>query len=63
MSTAFIIAEYHPFHNGHAHMAAQLHAMGFDAVAAVMSGNFVQRGTPALLPQQVRAAAALRFLF
>lgn len=60
MSTAFIIAEYHPFHNGHAHMAAQLHAMGFDAVAAVMSGNFVQRGTPALLPQQVRAAAALR---
>ena len=59
MSTACIIAEYHPFHNGHAHMAAQLHAMGFDTVIAVMSGNFVQRGTPALLPVQVRAEAAL----
>ena len=59
MSTAFNNAESHPFHNGHAHMAAQLHAAGYDTVAAVMSGNFVQRGTPALLPQQVRAAAAL----
>ena len=59
MRTACIIAEYHPFHNGHAHMAAQLHAMGYDAVAAVMSGNFVQRGTPALLPVQIRAEAAL----
>lgn len=59
MRTACIIAEYHPFHNGHAHMAAQLHAMGYDAVIAVMSGNFVQRGTPALLPVQVRAEAAL----
>ena len=53
MKIAGIIAEYNPFHNGHAHMAAQLHAMGHDAVAAVMSGNFVQRGTPALLPVQV----------
>lgn len=60
MRTAFIIAEYHPFHSGHSAMAQQLHRMGFDAVAAVMSGNFVQRGTPALLPKQVRAAAALR---
>ncbi len=59
MSLAFVIAEYHPFHNGHAHMAAQLHAMGYDAVAAVMSGNFVQRGTPALLPVHIRAEAAL----
>lgn len=59
MRIAFVIAEYHPFHNGHAHMAAQLHAMGYDAVAAVMSGNYVQRGTPALLPVHIRAEAAL----
>ncbi len=59
MKTACIIAEYHPFHNAHARMVAQLHEMGFDAVIAVMSGNFVQRGTPALLPKQVRTAAAL----
>ncbi len=59
MKTAFVIAEYHPFHNGHAHMAAQLHALGYEAVIACMSGNFVQRGEPALLPVQVRAAAAL----
>ncbi len=59
MKTACIIAEYHPFHSAHARMAAQLHAKGYQAVIAVMSGNFVQRGTPALLPKEVRAAAAL----
>lgn len=60
MKTVCVIAEYHPFHNGHARMAALLHAMGYEAVIAVMSGNFVQRGVPALLPKEVRAAAALR---
>ena len=60
MKLACIIAEYHPFHNAHAHMTARLRAMGFDTVAAIMSGNAVQRGTPALLPKEVRAQAALR---
>ncbi len=55
---ACIIAEYHPFHSGHAEMIRQLHLQGY-CVVAVMSGNFVQRGTPALLPKQVRTAAAL----
>ena len=59
MKTACIIAEYNPFHNGHARMARQLHDNGFDAVIAVMSGNAVQRGVPALLPKEVRARAAL----
>lgn len=60
MKTACVIAEYHPFHNGHAQMADHLHKLGYTAVIAIMSGNLVQRGVPALLPKQVRAAAALR---
>lgn len=60
MNTAFIIAEYHPFHNGHARMIEQLRIRGFDTIAVIQSGNLVQRGTPALLPKQVRVAAALR---
>ena len=60
MKLACIIAEYHPFHNAHARMTDRLHAMGYDTVAAVMSGNAVQRGVPALLPKEIRAQAALR---
>lgn len=55
-----IIAEYNPFHNGHAYQLAYarrvLHA---DGVIVVMSGNFTQRGTPALCAKERRARAAL----
>ena len=44
-----IVAEYNPFHNGHAyHLAAAKKVVGDTPVIAVMSGNFVQRGIPAL---------------
>ncbi len=59
MKTAGIVAEYNPFHNGHAYMANALRKAGFEAVVCVMSGAFVQRGEAALLPTNVRAAAAL----
>lgn len=59
MRVAGIIAEYNPFHNGHAWQIAQLRRRGFDAVACVCSPGVVQRGTPALLPAPVRTAAAL----
>lgn len=56
-----IIAEYNPFHNGHKYQlekSAQL--TGADYTIIVMSGNFVQRGVPALLAKHVRAEMALR---
>lgn len=59
MRTAGIIAEYNPFHSGHAWQIAQLRRQGFDAVVCVCSPGVVQRGMPALLPTRVRAAAAL----
>ena len=62
MAVAGIIAEYHPFHNGHAWQIAQIRdKLGADTpVVAVMSGNFVQRGDFALLEKHARAECALR---
>ena len=59
MRIAVIIAEYNPFHNGHAYHIAQTRKNGATHIAAVMSGNFVQRGEPAFLEKHVRARAAL----
>ena len=61
MRIAGIIAEYDPFHNGHAaHIAATRAENGGNAthVVAVMSGNFTQRGQPALLNKFYRAEMA-----
>lgn len=58
------MAEYNPFHNGHAHQIERTRAAdngcGATHVVAVMSGHFVQRGEPALLPKADRVKAALR---
>ncbi len=63
MKIAGIVAEYNPFHKGHAHLIDRLRAPEGDCrathVVAVMSGNFVQRGEPALLPKSYRVRAAL----
>ena len=62
MKVAGIVAEYNPFHNGHAHQVERTRAPeGGEAshVVAVMSGSFVQRGEPALLPKADRVRAAL----
>lgn len=59
MKVAGIIAEYNPFHNGHALLAQMAREAGATHVIAVMSGNFVQRGEPALMHHSVRAKAAL----
>lgn len=59
MKTAVIIAEYNPFHNGHAYHIEQTRRLGATHVAVVMSGNFVQRGEPAFLEKHIRAEAAL----
>ncbi len=56
-----IVAEYNPFHNGHAyHLAETKKVVGDAPVIAVMSGNFVQRGIPALTDKWSRAAIATR---
>lgn len=62
MRIAGIIAEYDPFHKGHAaHIAATKAENGGNAthVVAVISGNFTQRGEPALLSKFTRAEMAI----
>ena len=62
MAFAGIICEYNPFHTGHAaHIAATRERLGGDTdVICVMSGNFVQRGEPAVMKKHARAEAAVR---
>lgn len=61
MNTAGIICEYNPFHSAHAwHIAETRRLLGEDAaVVCVMSGNFVQRGEPAMFEKHARAEAAV----
>ena len=59
MVVAGIVAEYNPFHNGHAYQIEATRAAGATHIAAVLSGNFVQRGGPACTPKSVRANAAI----
>ena len=55
-----IIAEYNPFHNGHAfHIREALKTSNCDAAVVVMSGDFVQRGEPAIFPKHLRTQMAL----
>ena len=55
MTVTGIIAEFNPFHNGHKYLLDQ--AEGVKIVA--MSGNFVQRGEPAIVDKWTRAQMAL----
>ena len=55
-----IIAEYNPFHNGHAYQIQKARELtGCDFVVVVMSGDFVQRGAPALFDKYTRTKMAL----
>jgi predicted nucleotidyltransferase len=59
-SVCGIIAEYNPFHNGHGyHLAQSLRETGGEHIIAVMSGNFVQRGEPAIIDKYSRVKMAL----
>ena len=56
-----VIAEYDPFHKGHAHhLACARKETNADYIVCVMSGSFTQRGMPALLPAHTRAEMALK---
>ena len=56
---AGIIAEYDPFHTGHAWQLQQAKALGAQRVAVAMSCGLTQRGALPLLPESVRVQAAL----
>ena len=60
MRIAGIIAEYNPFHNGHAwHIGETRRRSGCDRVIVCMAGHFTQRGEPAILSKWDRARMAL----
>jgi predicted nucleotidyltransferase len=60
MKAVGVIVEYNPFHNGHAyHLQAAKELAEADLTIAVMSGNFLQRGEPALVSKWYRAKMAL----
>ena len=55
-----IIVEYNPLHNGHLyHLFKAKEITGADYVVAVMSGNFLQRGEPAIIDKWARTKMAL----
>ena len=61
MKIVGLITEYNPFHNGHLyHIHESLRITGADAALVVMSGDYVQRGTP---PPLCRNVSVLKWLF
>lgn len=61
MKVVGIVAEYNPFHNGHQYQLEKVKKeTGADYVIVAMSGNFLQRGVPALCDKFTRAEMALK---
>lgn len=61
MKVTGIIAEYNPFHQGHAyHLSRARELTGADRILVVMGGNFMQRGEPAIIDKYTRTEMALR---
>ncbi len=60
MKVSGIICEYNPFHNGHLYHIRETRKNGATHIAAVMSGNFVQRGDVAIMDKLERARLAVR---
>ncbi len=61
MRVCGIVAEYNPFHNGHKYQIEKIkEETNCDAIVAVMSGNFIQRGLPALFDKWTRTKMALQ---
>ncbi|MCI8546714.1 MAG: nucleotidyltransferase family protein [Clostridia bacterium] len=61
MDILSIVSEYNPLHNGHLyHFKKSVDLTSADVKVAIMSGNFVQRGEPAILNKWKRAELALK---
>lgn len=60
MNVTGVVVEYNPFHNGHKlHIEQARASTGADLIIAVMSGNFLQRGEPALVSKWTRTKMAI----
>ena len=60
MNISSVISEYNPFHQGHKyHLEETKKITGSDYTIVIMSGNFTQRGTPAILDKYARTRQAL----
>lgn len=59
MKTYGIICEYNPFHNGHIYQIEETRRQGATHIAAIMSGNYVQRGDVAMIDKFARAKVAV----
>lgn len=61
MNILGIVAEYNPFHNGHLyHLKKSIQESNADFTICIMSGNFLQRGEPALFNKWIRAETAVK---
>ena len=61
MKVVGIVAEYNPFHNGHKYQIDKIKTdLGADYIVIAMSGNFLQRGVPALCDKFSRTEMALQ---
>lgn len=60
MTTAAVICEYNPFHNGHLYQLDKIREeLNADYIVALMSGDYVERGEPAMFDKHLRAECAL----
>lgn len=61
MKVCGVVAEYNPFHNGHLYQLKEARLKtGADVIVVAMSGNFLQRGEPAIVDKWDRASVALK---
>ena len=59
MKVSAVICEFNPFHNGHEYLLSAVRSGGATHIAAIMSGNFTQRGEPAIIDKYTRTRTAL----
>ena len=59
MNFCAIICEFNPFHNGHEYIIKQAKKTTGNEIVCLMSGDFVQRGTPAITDKYTRAKHAI----
>ena len=59
MNLFSVISEFNPFHNGHKYLIKSMREQGATHIVAIMSGNFTQRGEPAIISKYARTKSAL----
>ena len=59
MNFCGVICEFNPFHNGHNYLISEAKKLTGTEIVCLMSGNFVQRGIPAICSKYERAKIAI----